>query len=105
MALYFITHWFNRKRLMAGPLEHLLADPSINLPFCLMWANENWTRRWDGAESEVLIAQDYRPEDDEAMLADFARHFRDPRYIRVAKRPVFMIYPSGRNTADSRNDS
>ena len=91
----FYHYWFNRKRLMAGPLEHLLADPSIDMPFCLMWANENWTRRWDGAESEVLISQDYRADDDEAMVADFARHFTDHRYIRVGGRPLFMIYRPG----------
>jgi glycosyltransferase involved in cell wall biosynthesis len=91
----FYHYWFNRKRLMAGPLEHLLADPSIDMPFCLMWANENWTRRWDGAESEVLISQDYRADDDEAMVADFARHFTDPRYIRIGGRPLFMIYRPG----------
>jgi lipopolysaccharide biosynthesis protein len=62
------------------------------MPFCLMWANENWTRRWDGAGSEVLVSQDYHAEDDEAMVADFARHFADPRYIRVQGRPLLMIY-------------
>ena len=65
------------------------------MPFALMWANENWTRRWDGAESEVLISQDYRPDDDERMAAEFARHFRDPRYIRLQGRPVLMVYRPG----------
>ena len=91
----FYHYWFDGKRLMAGPLEHLLADTSLDLPFCLMWANENWTRRWDGAESEVLIAQNYRSEDENPMLADFARHFRDSRYIRLNGRPLFMIYRPG----------
>jgi glycosyltransferase involved in cell wall biosynthesis len=91
----FYHYWFNRRRLMDGPLEYLLADPTLDMPFCLMWANENWTRRWDGAESEVLISQDYRPGDEDAMLADFARHFRDPRYIRVGGRPLFMLYRPG----------
>jgi lipopolysaccharide biosynthesis protein len=62
------------------------------MPFCLMWANENWTRRWDGAESDVLISQDYLADDDERMVAEFSRHFRDPRYIRIAERPLLMIY-------------
>lgn len=91
----FYHYWFNGKRLMAGPLEHLLSDPTIELPFCLMWANENWTRRWDGAESEVLISQDYREDDDDILIADFARHFADPRYIRLSGRPLFMMYRPG----------
>ena len=77
-------YWFNGRRLLDAPLEAMLADPGIDFPFCLMWANENWTRRWDGADQEVLIAQDYRPADEPALAADLARHFADPRYIRLA---------------------
>jgi glycosyltransferase involved in cell wall biosynthesis len=91
----FYHYWFNGKRLMSGPVDHLLSDLSVDLPFCLMWANENWTRRWDGAESEVLISQDYREDDDETMIADFARHFSDPRYIRLGGRPLLMVYRPG----------
>jgi glycosyltransferase involved in cell wall biosynthesis len=91
----FYYYWFNGKRLMAGPIDALLADPSLDIPFALMWANENWTRRWDGADAEVLITQDYLPADDLAMAASFARHFRDPRYIRLQGRPVLMIYRAG----------
>lgn len=60
-----------------------------------MWANENWTRRWDGSEQEVLIAQDWRREDEPALLDCLARHFSDPRYIRIAGRPVLMLYRPG----------
>ena len=74
------------------PLEALLADASLAMPFCLMWANENWTRRWDGSDDQVLISQDYRAADEPALLAEFARHFADPRYIRLGGRPVLMIY-------------
>lgn len=88
----FYWYWFNGTRLLERPVERFLDDPSIDMPFALMWANENWTRRWDGAESEVLISQDYRPDDDERMVAEFARHFRDPRYIRVGGRPLLMMY-------------
>ncbi len=88
----FYYYWFNGKRLLDKPLERFLADPSIDMPFALMWANENWTRRWDGAESEVLISQDYREDDDARMVAEFARHFRDPRYIRLQGRPLLMVY-------------
>lgn len=91
----FYYYWFNQRRLMEKPLEQFLREPDLPMPFCLMWANENWTRRWDGMESEVLISQDYRRDDDEKLLADFARHFDDPRYIRLQDRPLLMIYRPG----------
>ncbi|MEA2869485.1 MAG: hypothetical protein QOE39_4200, partial [Bradyrhizobium sp.] len=88
----FYYYSFNGKRLMDRPLEQFLADLDIDMPFCLMWANENWTRRWDGREGEVLISQDYLPEDDDFLVQDFARHFGDPRYIRLQGRPLLMVY-------------
>jgi glycosyltransferase involved in cell wall biosynthesis len=91
----FYYYWFNGKRLLDKPVEAFLIDASIQMPFCLMWANENWTRRWDGADEEVLISQDYRLEDEDELVANFARHFRDPRYIRIQGRPLLMIYRPG----------
>jgi glycosyltransferase involved in cell wall biosynthesis len=91
----FYHYWFNGKRLMDGPVNLLLDNPDIELPFCLMWANENWSRRWDGQDQDILIAQDYRNEDDEAFVADIARHFADPRYIRIDGKPLFFIYRPG----------
>jgi glycosyltransferase involved in cell wall biosynthesis len=91
----FYTYWFNRHRLLDKPLEQFLADKSLDFGFCAMWANENWTRRWDGLEREVLIAQEYLEEDDPALIASFARLFEDERYIRVQGRPLLMIYRIG----------
>ncbi len=91
----FYFYWFNGQRLLERPLEAMLADPSLRMPFCLMWANENWTRRWDGSEDEVLLSQDYRDEDEPALIATFARHFEDKRYIRLEGRPVLMVYRAG----------
>ncbi len=91
----FYYYWFNGRRLMDRPVDMFLEDASIAMPFALMWANENWTRRWDGSDDEVLISQDYRAGDDARLVAEFARHFRDPRYIRVQGRPVLMIYRPG----------
>ncbi len=88
-------YWFNGRRLLQGPTEAMLADPGVALPFCLMWANENWTRRWDGGEDDVLISQDYRPEDEAPLVDELARHMRDPRYIRVGGRPLLMVYRAG----------
>ena len=70
----------------------LLADASLDFPFCIMWANENWTRRWDGFESDILIAQSYAEQDEGRLLEEFHRHFSDSRYIRVEGRPLLLIY-------------
>jgi glycosyltransferase involved in cell wall biosynthesis len=88
----FYFYWFNGARLLERPLEAFLADRSLDFPFCLMWANENWTRRWDGSENEVLIAQEWRRDDEPALLDAFARHFRDPRYLRLQGRPLLLVY-------------
>jgi glycosyltransferase involved in cell wall biosynthesis len=88
----YYFYWFNRTRLLDAPLNLLLGDESLTFPFCVMWANENWTRRWDGLEREVLIAQEYRESDDEALIDCFAKLFADARYIRIGGRPLLMIY-------------
>ncbi|HTV49697.1 MAG TPA: glycoside hydrolase family 99-like domain-containing protein, partial [Steroidobacteraceae bacterium] len=66
----YYHYWFNGKRLLERPFAEVLSSGRPDFPFCLCWANENWTRRWDGQDSEVLIAQDYSPEADRAMIRE-----------------------------------
>lgn len=88
----FYFYWFGGRRLLERPLETFLARPELDFPFALMWANEDWTRRWDGRSGEILIAQTYDPGEDPALIAAFARHFADPRYIRIEGRPLLFVY-------------
>lgn len=85
-------YWFSGKRILNRPLDEMLADKSSDMPFCLCWANENWTRRWDAAEHEVLIAQKYLQDDDVNFIKSLLPFFADCRYIRVDDKPLLIVY-------------
>lgn len=85
-------YWFSGTRLLSQPVDDMLADPESNMPFCLCWANENWTRRWDGAEREILIAQRYLSEDALEFIKGVVPFLSDPRYIRIEGAPFLIVY-------------
>lgn len=90
----YYHYWFNGKRLLNKPVDEIIASGKPDFPFMLCWANENWTRTWDGLEQNVLLKQDYSAEDDEQHINFLMPIFKDPRYIKIDNKPVFMIYRS-----------
>lgn len=88
----YYHYWFHGHRLLNRPVDDMLASGKPDFPFCLAWANEGWSRAWDGKQRDVLMAQTYSDADDEAHIEHLMRHFADPRYIRVHGKPLFVIY-------------
>jgi lipopolysaccharide biosynthesis protein len=88
----YYHYWFNEKMLLEKPFNEVLESGKPDFPFCLCWANENWTRRWDGCENEILIEQDYSKYDAEKHIKWLANAFKDGRYIKVHNKPLFLIY-------------
>lgn len=102
----YYHYWFQGKRLLERPFDEVLASGAPDFPFCLCWANEPWSRRWDGSDSEVLQPQHYSADDDLAHIRWLLDPLADPRAIRIDGRPVFMIYradqlPDPARTTDS----
>lgn len=86
-------YWFNGKQLMERPVNEMLAMGKPDFPFMLCWANENWTRRWDGQDEEVLIKQNYSPQDHREHAAWLCQNaFKDSRYIKIDGKPFFLFY-------------
>jgi len=88
-------YWFGGKTLLEQPLKQWLDDPSLDLPTCLCWANENWSRRWDGRADDVLIGQQHGASDDLAFIEYVSRYLSDPRYLRVQGKPMLLVYRPG----------
>lgn len=88
----FYYYWFDGKILMHKPYEILLENKEIDINFCITWANENWTRRWDGAEHDILMAQNHCDEDSIRFIESLYKFFEDERYIRINNKPVLIIY-------------
>lgn len=90
----YYHYWLNGKQILQRPFEEVLKSHKPDFPFMLCWANENWTRAWNGDEDEILIEQGYSAEDDITHIQHLLPAFSDPRYIKVDGKAVFCIYRS-----------
>ena len=91
----YYHYWFNGRRILEGPVDAILASGKPNFPFMLCWANENWSRNWDGGFNKILLEQKYSKEDFVNHARHLVKYFQDPRYIKIDGRPVFAIYKDG----------
>lgn len=91
----YYYYWFSGKRLLNRPLDETLNTGKPDFPFCICWANENWSRRWDGLDAEILIEQDYSEADDLAFIKSLTPALQDSRYIRVNHKPIVLVYRVG----------
>jgi lipopolysaccharide biosynthesis protein len=101
----YYHYWFNGRPILERPLDQVLALGKPDLPFCICWANENWTRGWSNSK-DILLEQHYSPEDDLAHIRSLIRTLEDPRYIRVEGKPLVLVYrieilPDPQRTAET----
>ncbi|MCP9890238.1 glycoside hydrolase family 99-like domain-containing protein [Cyanobium sp. Aljojuca 7D2] len=89
-ALYH--YWFPGARPLEASIKTLLDHPDIPLSFCLCWANESWTRRWDGGNEEVILRQDYEGSSPEDLAGYLLPFMLDKRYICEDGKPIYLIY-------------
>lgn len=88
----YYHYWFNGKLLLERPLEEVINSGSPDFPFCLCWANENWTRAWDGLDKQSLVSQEYSTSDNKNHIEWLTKRFKDARYIKIQGSPVLLIY-------------
>ena len=90
----FCVYYYNfgSRRVLGATLDTVRANPDIPFHWCLCWANENWTKHWDGGEHEILIEQSYDRETLQSIIDDAVAQAADPRYLRVGGRPIFCVY-------------
>ncbi len=90
----FCVYYYNfgGRRALDKAFEGVVADQSIDFPYCVCWANENWTRHWDGGTKEPIFTQEYDIRGLKSVIADAVRFAADPRYLRVNGKPMFLVY-------------
>ena len=90
----YYHYWFEGKLLLEKPMENMLHNKQVDIPFCVCWANETWARTWDGKEQDILIKQNYN-EDENGWKQHFdylLPFFKDERYIKHNGKPMLLIY-------------
>ena len=90
----YYHYWFEGKLLLEKPMENMLKNKAVDIPFCVCWANETWARTWDGKEQDILIKQNYNEDENgwKKHFDYFLPFFKDERYIKHNGKPMLLIY-------------
>lgn len=107
---FILYHYYfgDGNKELEKPAENLLHHTDIDMPFCFSWANPSWVRTWSKVRGEfwgerieinnrdddgVLILQNYGDKTTwENHFYYLLPFFKDPRYICVEGKPVFIFY-------------
>jgi lipopolysaccharide biosynthesis protein len=92
----YYHYWMgDGKQLLQRPFEEVLKSGKPDFPFCLCWANHEWTTKtWqNGGKTKMIAPMVYSGDDDyTAHFYHVLPAFRDKRYITVDGAPIFSIY-------------
>lgn len=90
----YYHYWFgNGRRVLERPVNEILASGEPDFPFCLCWANHSWNNIWQGTADRTLIEQTYPGMEDHKQHFEWLLNaFKDPRYITVEGKPLFLIF-------------
>ncbi len=92
------NYWFgNHKKLLERPIEEVLQTGKPDFPFCVGWANHTWSNKtWEKkgtlTKDVVFMEQTYSEEDYEVYFNYLLPAFKDPRYITVDGKPLFVVF-------------
>lgn len=88
----FYYYWFSGKKVMEFPIEEFYKNKDWDFNYSICWANENWTRRWDGSENDVIFEQKDAEDDPLKFIKDVAHYLNDDRYIQENGCPILTVY-------------
>ena len=88
----FYYYWFSGKKVMDLPINTVLDNSDWDFHFSICWANENWTRKWDGGDNDIIFEQKNNPEDPLRFIEEVSPILNDPRYILENSKPILTVY-------------
>lgn len=93
---YIFYHYnFSKGLVMNKPLDKILEDGQPDKPWFLSWVNENWTKRWDGGDNEIMLEVKYSEEICYNHFNNLLKYFKHPNYYKVNNKPFLALYKAG----------